>query len=221
MEISPSILAKMLIVAFLFGIQSGIVFDAGRALRAVIFGDVKSERIRKLYNAKLPFSKREFISFGKSVKKVPRFFYNSFIFLCDFVWIVYSFFGLMKINYAYNDGGLRGFTVLGLIAGYAVYYFTVSRFVFFVLEFLSFAVRYTFFTIFDAVSLPFFNIYNKLVKKIKKRCENIRFRIEKKRKKVYNVSEILCENASTDVRCGKIRISISKKTGKERGENEK
>ena len=71
MEISPSLLAKMLFVSFLFGIQSGIIFDIGRVLRALFFGEAKSKRLVGLYAAKLPISKR---SLSRPIGQLQGFF---------------------------------------------------------------------------------------------------------------------------------------------------
>ena len=212
MEISPIIMAKMLLVAFLLGAQSGVFFDAGRVLKALFFGEVKSKRVRKLYGAKLPFSKR---IFKKSEKRSARIFKNILIFFCDFLWVIYSCFSLMKINYAYNDGGIRFFTVIAMAVGFFLYYFTVSRVAIFLMEVLTFAIKYAFFAIFDAVSLPFLKIYNNLVKKSKKICEKMRLRLEKRKKKVYNVSEIVYENANEENKCMIVKISVRK--NKEKG----
>ena len=218
MEISPSLLAKMLFVSFLFGIQSGIIFDIGRVLRALFFGEAKVKRLVGLYAAKLPISKR---NLSRPIGKLQGFFKYTFIFLYDFFWMLYSFIALMKINYSYNDGGIRFFTVAGILLGFVIYYFTLSRALIFLGELASFAVRYTFFAIFDVVSLPFLKIYNNLVKKIKKSYEKFRIRIEKKQKKVYNVCEIVCKNTSCKDDRKRVRISVQKNQRKECAEDEK
>ena len=218
MEISPILLAKMLLTAFLFGIQSGIAFDAGRCLRTFFFGEYKSKRLQRLYNLKLPISKRPLYREKNKISSVLSFI---IILLCDFLWVIYSFVGLIKINYSYNNGGVRIFTVLGLATGFAVYYFTVSRLVIFIAESLSFLLRFVFLSLFDAVLMPFLKIYNNLVKKLKKSCEKIRLRIEKKRKKVYNVSEVVCKNSSDECVSAKVKISVRKKSERRYGKNEK
>jgi hypothetical protein len=194
MEISPIMMAKMLAVAFLFGIQSGVAFDIGKAIRALLLGEVKSERIRKIYSAKLPFSKRDICYRETGKRRIAK---NIIIFVTDFVWVIYSAFGLVIINYAYNEGGVRFFTVVGMVAGFTLYYFTLSRLTVFFAELVCFMPRYAFLTFFDAGYLIFLNIYNNLVKKLKKRCEKLRLHIEKKRKKVYNVPEEVCENTES------------------------
>ena len=201
MEISPILMAKMLAVAFFFGIQSGIAFDIGKAMRTLFFGEVKSERAKRFYYAKLPFSKREICDRETRKRRIAK---SIIIFFADFAWVLYSAFGLVIINYAYNEGGIRLFTILGMIAGFVLYYFTLSRLTVFLAEVVCFLPRYAFLTFFDATSLIFLNIYNNLVKKLKKRCENFRLRLEKKRKKVYNVPEEICKNEDAQNR----RISI-------------
>ena len=64
-------------------------------------------------------------------------------------------------------------------------------------------------------------IYNKLVKKIRKRLGNIRLSLEKKSKKVYNVSEEVCINTSDENKRASIKISIRKNQEKGRAVNEK
>ena len=78
MEISLFLLTKMLFVAFLFGIQSGIIFDALRAIRGICFGDIKSQKVKKLYGVKLPLSKRIFCTEEKKEHVFVK------IFLCFF-----------------------------------------------------------------------------------------------------------------------------------------
>ena len=165
MEISPIILAKMLLVSFLFGIQSGVIFDMGRALRALFFGELKSRKIRAIYEEKL--LKRQKKEICKN-KKAAYIFKLVLIFFCDLLWVLYSFLGLIKINYSYNDGGFRAFTLLGVLFGFVCYYFTVSRIAVLLLDLLSFLLRFIIISVFDAVSHPFFKIYNNLVKKSKK-----------------------------------------------------
>ena len=217
MEISPILLAKMLFVCFAFGIQMGILFDIGRALRGLFSNEVKSKRVRGFYQKDLLFTKREF---PKMEKRICKFFKNTHIFLFDIIFVVFAVWGLIKINYSYNDGGMRAFTIVGLVAGFFCYYFTLSRLVVFLLESLVFALKYLVFSVFVAIFSPFSKIYNKLVKKFKKSLGKFRFRLEKKSKKVYNVCEILCKNSDSQGTNAKVKIKVCKKSGKESGQNE-
>lgn len=217
MEISPLLLAKMLLVSFLFGFQTGAFFDIGRALGGLFGGEVKSERVKKLYGVKLLFSKK---SFPQTGKKISAFLRDAYIFIFDVLLVIFAVWGVVKINYSYNDGGIRFFTVAGVVAGFVCYYFTVSRLALFLAEVAVFALKYTVFSVFCAIFSPFSKIYNNLVKKIKKSLGKFRFRLEKKSKKVYNVCEILCENSDVDGAGSKVKVTVRKKSGKENGRNE-
>ena len=74
-----------------------------------------------------------------------------------------------------------------------------------------FFLKYAIMSIFDFLRKPMLYIYNKFVKKIKKMCGKFRFRIEKKRKEVYNVNETVCDNESSSANRIKITQTVRKK----------
>ena len=218
MEISPVLLSKMLLISFFFGMQAGVIFDIGRALRTLLFGEVKSKGVKKICS-KISRSSNQKIE--KNKNKIEVICEYIVVFFYDIFWVAYSIFSLAIINYSYNNGGIRFFTVIGVVAGFAIYYFTISRLVIFLTELAVFLLRYTFFAFLNALSIPFLKIYNNLVKKIKKRCEKFRFRIEKKVKKVYNVSEIVCKNEDDNNQSSVVKISVRKNQEKGNAQNER
>lgn len=218
MEIYPIVMAKMLFVSFLFSLQAGALFDFFRALRLIFSGEPKSKLWKRAYRARLPISRKEL--FAKDEGKYNRFMKNAVIFFSDVFLFVYSAWGLMKINYSYNDGGVRGFTLVGMLVGFVLYYFCISRAVVFLLEGFAFFAKYAFKSLFELVSLPFYKIYNNFVKKIKKMLGKFHLRIEKRGEKVYNVNEVVCENRDFESRATGIRVSSSKRKRKGHGENE-
>ena len=125
MEISPVILAKMLWISFLFSIQTGVIFDVGRAARSYFSCRPKSKKIASLYSLKIPFSKR-FLN-QNSGRKINRFFENILMFLSDIFFVFYLGFGLAKINFSYNDGDFRFLTLVAFGVGFLLYYFTFSK----------------------------------------------------------------------------------------------
>ena len=195
MEIFPYVLAKMLFVSFLFGGQLGVLFDIGRTLRLSFSNSPENVKLKKLYSAKLLFSK---ISMSAADdKKRRKIFTNITVFLSDLFLSAYAIIGLVIINYSYNDGKFRMFTVLGAAVGFLIYYFTFSKVLLFLIEGGFFFLKYAIMSIFDFLRKPVLYIYNKFVKKIKKMCGKFRFRIEKKKKEVYNVYESVCDNESS------------------------
>ena len=210
MEISPLNMAKMLLFAFVFGIFSGCVFDALRALRAFFSDTPKSKKLGRFCELELPFSKRIFCKSNR----VKRIFWGITVFFCDAFFVVFCVLGLMLVNYFYNEGGVRGFTIFGAVLGFALYYFTLSRVVLFLLEGVILCIRYLIAVFFDLFYRPFLNIYNNLVKNIKKIVGKFRFRLEKKSKKVYNVCEILYDDSSLAKGTVRIRFSGNKNNRK-------
>ena len=209
MEIFPDILAKMLLVSFLFGGQLGVLFDIGRTLRLLFSNAPENVKLKKLYSAKLPFSKNAMsLTDGKKSGKLIT---NITVFLCDLFLSAYAVIGLVIINYSYNDGKFRMFTVLGAAVGFLIYYFTFSKVLLFLFEGGFFFLKYAIMSIFDFLRKPMLYIYNKFVKKIKKMCGKFRFRIEKKRKEVYNVNETVCDNESSSANRIKITQTVRKK----------
>ena len=85
MEISPALMANMLLFSFLFGVVSGAVFDVGRAFRALIFGYPKSKKMHKFCQIKLPFSKKTIC--GKS--RFFKAFLHIVIFFSDLLFVVF------------------------------------------------------------------------------------------------------------------------------------
>ena len=111
MEIFPDVLAKMLLVSFLFGGQLGMIFDIGRVLRLLFIGAPISSKLKGLYASRLPFSKRAMTA--RDDRKSRKILLNITVFLTDFLFSAYAVIGLVVINYAYNDGKFRIFTLIG------------------------------------------------------------------------------------------------------------
>lgn len=217
MEIFPELLAWMLFVSFLFGIQLGVIFDALASLR--IFAVAEPRRgLKKLPFLKLPLSGRP-LNFSDN-KKSRRIIKNIIILIGDFFISVYGVYGLSVINYSYNDGKFRFFTVVGVAVGFVCYYFTVSRLVRALLELVILAVRYLFTALLELFCRPISFVYNIFVKKFKKISEKFAFRIEKKAKRVYNVNEILCKNEDLPKKRVRIRSATQKNKGEAKNEGE-
>ena len=219
MEISPLIFVKMLCVAFLFSLQIGIAFDFGRALCSCFSFKPKSKKIKALYSLKALFSDKPLSC--DSAKKLNRFFENAIVIFFDLFLVIYSGIGLVNINFSYNDGVFRFFTVFAFFTGVLIYYFTLSRIILFFLELLVFVIKYLIVTLFGILSKPFLIIYNNLVKKIKKKYEKFRLDIEKKHKVVYNVEEILCNDENVVKKSLKIRAKVHKAKKEGYGKNER
>lgn len=184
MEISQITLAIMLFYSFLFGIAVGVFYDLNRIVR-VFFGVRYTKRAYgRLYGIRLPVSKREMVM-GKS----KGFLQSLVINLGDLLCVLVAAIGLILINYGYNSGRFRFFTVAALAVGFLFYRLSIGRLLILLVEPLAFICKYLFLSICDLLYLPlrkFCILIYKFVKKIFSLCI---FTLENKIKKLYNIRE--------------------------------
>ena len=185
MGISPILLFKLLVSAFLWGGVVGIFNDLNRISRALLFTDAITDKGQRYYEIELPIIKSSLKSKLKlDTKKRNNLLYNGLLALQDFVLVLVYFMGLVFLNYELNKGDFRTFTVVFSLIGAVLYYFTVGKLVFNLSELICFVIRamavigfYVFFTpimyILTKMRRFFENIYiffqNAIAKNIKKR----------------------------------------------------
>ncbi|MBE6577138.1 MAG: hypothetical protein E7653_03270 [Ruminococcaceae bacterium] len=104
-------------------------------------------------------------------------------FFGDFVAVLVAALGVIVLCYYFNNGTVRGFCFLGVIAGFFVYRYTISR-PFCVLVQWAFGIL---FKIFRIVLLPFAKIFTFLVKILRKTKFYLAKVLEKNMLLVYNV----------------------------------
>ena len=187
MEISPLLLAKLLLYSFFLGIATGVLYDIFRIFRVICgAADVRIPRGKEL-SLKIPTTNRRVTARHDADKR--GFFAHSVNFCCDFFTVIATCCGLLVLNYGYNDGKFRTFTVLGAFCGFLLYYFTVGKLALWVLGPVAFFVKYAFLSFFYILCYPFkffAKIVIKNVRKIYKLCD---FTLEKRRKKEYNIND--------------------------------
>ena len=127
MEISPLTLSLLLWFSFLFGICVGIVNDINRIVR-VFFG-VRYTKIKfdKLY----VFLK---IKQEEKVKPKKNIYLNILIFIQDIFLCLFASAGIILLNYYFNDGRFRLFTILAMLFSSTLYYLTVGKLVMLISE---------------------------------------------------------------------------------------
>ena len=110
MEISPLLLAKLLLYSFYLGMASGALYDAFRILRVMSGSiDVIMPKMKNI-SLKIPATHRYISTQREGVKR--GFFVHAVNFCCDFFTVLVVCIGLLILNYGYNDGRFRFFTVL-------------------------------------------------------------------------------------------------------------
>lgn len=186
MEISPLRLALLLFYSFVFGMAMGVFYDLHRIIRVFFGVRYSGTRFEKIENIKLPIVKKR-INFGQ--RKVSKISQNTIVFFGDFASVVAATMGIIILNYSYNSGKFRLFTVLGVFFGFLLYHFTLGRLVMTVSEPAAMLIKYVFLSFFILFLYPFYMAGKFISKKIAKCFFLYTFAIEKKQKRVYNIKE--------------------------------
>ena len=143
MEISPILLAKLLLYSLIWGGTVGVFYDVNRIFRVLLGVRYSKKHFDSLYSLRLPFSKKEISLKNAADKTGGRFIKGATEFLGDFLSVTVAALGVVVLNYSYNDGRFRIFTVIGTLVGFLLYYFTLGRLVMLVCEPLAFLIKYT------------------------------------------------------------------------------
>ncbi len=189
MEISPLMLARLLLYSFLWGMAVGVLYDLCKIVRVLLGERYSGLKLEKMYNLKLPFVKRKVPFSAATDKGVKKYLKAFVVFSGDLLCVLIAFCGLIVLNFAYNDGDFRFFTVAGLLSGFLIYKYTVGRIVIFVSEPAAFIIKYAFCAFFVILCYPIEKILKLVIKNIRKLYFLYSFTLEKRRKKVYNIKE--------------------------------
>ena len=187
MEISPLILAELLICSFLFGVFMGAVNDVHRIIR-VFFGVRYSKKhFDKLYARKIRIINR---SVGNSAgNRTSQALLGVLIFFQDIVLFATAGVGAVILNYYFNKGEFRIYTVAALFAGFMLYYFTLGKVVMLVSEAIAFYIKAALLIVFYLFSRPFVFIWKKIYHILQKFYRFSVRVIEKKKNIRYNKRE--------------------------------
>lgn len=188
MEISPIRLFFLLIWSFGLGVGVGLLYDFHRLIRMLFGVRYSKNRPTKLYTKPLPIVKRPLAEIRCG--KVKNIILYILIFFQDVFLCCASAAGIVILNYTFNDGRFRFYTVIALCLGFFVYYYTVGKLVMFLSEWIFFCLRATFSIFFYLLSRPWVMFFHFLGKIVKKMRSNLQKTIANKRKKVYNIHKV-------------------------------
>ena len=195
MEISPIRLFYLLIASFAFGIGMGAVYDIHRILRVFFGVQYSKKRPSKLLQRPLPIIRRPLGEIRQ--RRWSRAILSILIFLQDVIFFCIAGGGIVILNYAYNDGQFRFYTVIALFLGFFLYYITVGKLVISLSEWIVFFLRAMFTILVFILKAPFVKLFSLLLREMKKIRSNLQKALANRRKKVYNIGkEKACLNAA-------------------------
>lgn len=192
MEIHPEALWRLLWYSFFGGVLLGALYDTLRLSR-VLLGVCHYADISLKMRIPSPFGERL-----RSPRKRSSVFREALLAVEDLVFCLAVGAVMMLLLFYGNDGGFRGFVLLGLLAGFLLYYATLGALVVRASEYLVFwlktAVLYAAFYI----TRPFVFLFRFLRKTARRVYESVSRRVamrrlrrydEKKRKELLALSE--------------------------------
>ena len=188
MGISPIRLFYLLLSSFFLGIGMGALYDVHRIVRVLLgVRYSKSQFSEQLFLQPLPILGRPLGEIRQG--KIKKVFLSVLIFLQDVAWFMIAGFGVVILNYAWNDGRFRFYTVISLFVGFFLYFFTVGKLVIRLSEWIVYVLRAVVSIVFFLCSRPFVKAFEVLKKIMKKIIQNLRKSIANRRKKVYNINK--------------------------------
>ena len=190
MEISPYRLVLLLLWGVLFGVSAGVLNDGHRLIRTALGVRYDKGRYDRLYQRSLPFVGKP-LSKPKEGKRRGIFLWCVML-LQDLVLFAYAALGTVLLNYYFNDGQLRIYTLVAVLVGFLIYFFTLGKLVTALSGLLVFVLRSTICVAFFLFFLPFrkiFRIFGEFIEKIR---EKVSKTIAIKRKTMYNMSRVKC-----------------------------
>ena len=145
MEISPLLLSLLLLWSAVFGAVLGMINDVNRIIRVFLGVRYTQNGFERLYKYPLPILKKPL----GELKTLPkRGFVSVIIFLQDLLFFIIAGVGVAILNYEFNEGKFRIFTLLAILVGFLLYYFTIGKLVILASELIVFSIKAIFLMIF-------------------------------------------------------------------------
>ena len=116
MEISPLRLFYLLISSFAFGALLGVLYDLHRIIRVLFGVRYTQNRPQMLFAHPLPLLRRPLREIRQG--RMKKMLLSVVIFFQDVFLGCAAGIGLVILNYVFNDGQLRFYTVLAMTAGF-------------------------------------------------------------------------------------------------------
>ncbi len=172
----------------MFGAVVGVLNDVFRLSRVMLGVRYSGKSFDRLYTLSLPVLKRPLgeLRGGKAKQGILQ----TVMLLEDMLLFLFAAAGTVVLNYYFNHGQFRFYTVIALVVGFVLYYFTVGKLVALLSEMIVLLLRAIFTVLLASVLRPIAIFFDFLEKIIKKMLINIEKTIANRRKRVYNKSKV-------------------------------
>ena len=114
---------------------------------------------------------------------------SAFIGIQDVFLFCFAAIGTVLLNYYYNDGQIRYYTIPAVLLGFLIYYFSIGKLTVLIFEYVWFSLRSLVLIGIYLLSRPILLFVGFFWKKSKKIYANVKKTIAKKQKMVYNIDK--------------------------------
>ena len=175
----------LLIASVRFGFKIGLLGEVNFFIRLMLRLEEMEPFMRERYDKPIPL-------IGRCLKwrvltKAKKRARTVVVFFQDLLLISFAGIGVVVLNYTYNDGRNRLFTLIGIGCGYLLCRIFAGVFFKKWISLIVFSIEKYISILFYIIFHPFFKILKALCKKMKKIEKNISKSIANKKKKEYNL----------------------------------
>ena len=195
MQVQPIELFRLLMSSFMVGVALGVLYDVLRIGRVLIgMNHYTSAATVPVFCPK--FCKRRE---KKSRTRFVKIHFNILLGVQDIFFCLTMGAAVAVLLFYHNNGEFRGFVIIAILAGFAVYLMTVGKLVINASEYVVFAVKTAILYIVYYMTWPFIALFRLLLNQARRIVVRIQSRREKKQIARYHAKHIqlLTELATT------------------------
>ncbi len=182
MEISIKYQLISTMYSIILGFFTGLIYDWMKILRKLLIGEISSKTQQKILKIKFPLINLKFNDLSLNFRKKSAYFIFDILFFLILTPIMLIF------TYVVSNGTLRWYIIVGTFIGFLCYYYTISKIVLFVYEYVIVILK-----IFASYIIYFIKIPLSMLNLKIKRVFN-RFIMKKKSKKEKKLAKEKEEN---------------------------
>ena len=182
MGVSPIQLFRLLVASVFMGMVMGSFYDILRISRVMLgmsrYTDVASAPIfcPHFYKPKRQKSRSQMMAIAK----------NTMLIVQDFLFCVTAGVVIALLLFSHNSGEFRGFVLVGVGVGFAIYYFTIGRLVIRASEYVVFAIKALFLYALYYLTFPFIALGRFIGRQIRNATRRMLARKRERRIAHYN-----------------------------------
>ncbi len=182
MEISIKYQLISTMYSIILGFFTGLIYDWMKILRKLLIGEISRKTQQKILKIKFPLINLKFNDLSLNFRKKSVYFIFDMLFFIILTPIMLIF------TYAVSNGTLRWYIIIGAFIGFLCYYYSISKIVLFVYEYILVILKIVVSYVIYFAKIPLTKINLKIKRKLNS------FKMKKKSKKEKKPTEEKAKN---------------------------